>query len=571
MQWKDVIDSSENASAVITGVIRSVYDERDYNAEHIFEKQHHHHKKRLDNHKKQKHSYSNEHVNSHHLHSHPHHKHLAGSALAAAHQKKHGENAGEGDNIFLTPYVAEKLPPVWNCFDQEDTTTIAKNDVYDQGMTDECVSYSLCELGEFQLYHERPEYKTKGIRLSTKRLYSLRANAPAPGMSLKNGCEIVCKKGFVEHSIYEQHIDIDKELYRLNKELQEAKKAVDNFRLVKNSSNYAGNVMREQLNQRYNNLEVQKRAKEKELGQIIININKIDEAAKSHKHCYARVNTVETLKKSIFFNGPCPSILPFYRRCNGVQFWLPDPNHPEKQGELGHCIDFVGWDDNKQAFLIRNSWGKKYNNQFKYPGHVYFPYEHITKQIPWETFTIFYDGAAHLQYVQEKIQYRIAGNNDQTILPPTEKLEILQDENLEEDKQTYEQLEEKDSEEASKEDFEEESIEFSSDSDDDNENQPIGQIMDGFTAPLHTHIYTAPTTTESILPTLSKIEEIKTAGHSANIPIVESVSKNKKSKTSTSSSKSKKNPKNKKKNVDTPQSLLNSACNYVLFFVPCCH
>lgn len=48
---------------------------------------------------------------------------------------------------------------------------------------------------------------------------------------------------------------------------------------------------------------------------------------------------------------------------------MPMPQ-PSEQVLGGHCVAFVGWDDSKQWFITRNSWGDSWGVQ----GYFYFPY-----------------------------------------------------------------------------------------------------------------------------------------------------------------------------------------------------
>lgn len=47
---------------------------------------------------------------------------------------------------------------------------------------------------------------------------------------------------------------------------------------------------------------------------------------------------------------------------------------PHGQSLGGHAVFAVGYDDNKQAFIVRNSWGPDWGDK----GHFYLPYNYIT-------------------------------------------------------------------------------------------------------------------------------------------------------------------------------------------------
>lgn len=53
---------------------------------------------------------------------------------------------------------------------------------------------------------------------------------------------------------------------------------------------------------------------------------------------------------------------------------MPDP---KEDPEGGHCVAIVGYDDSKQAFLLRNSWGIDCGDG---TGHYWIPYEYVTNE-----------------------------------------------------------------------------------------------------------------------------------------------------------------------------------------------
>jgi C1A family cysteine protease len=75
---------------------------------------------------------------------------------------------------------------------------------------------------------------------------------------------------------------------------------------------------------------------------------------------YAQINTIPAAKQALMTNGPLLIAFPYYD--NGFsQFWRP-------KGTLagGHAVAVVGW--TKDGFIIRNSWGDKWNGD----GHVIY-------------------------------------------------------------------------------------------------------------------------------------------------------------------------------------------------------
>lgn len=52
---------------------------------------------------------------------------------------------------------------------------------------------------------------------------------------------------------------------------------------------------------------------------------------------------------------------------------VPMPNKTEHLLG-GHAVMAVGYDDNKQTFIVRNSWGTTWGNQ----GYCYMPYDYLS-------------------------------------------------------------------------------------------------------------------------------------------------------------------------------------------------
>lgn len=68
---------------------------------------------------------------------------------------------------------------------------------------------------------------------------------------------------------------------------------------------------------------------------------------------YAMIRSFLALKQALLLNGPCIGGL-YVKDPYAVEFWNGSANHG------GHAIAIVGY--NKEGFIIRNSWGKKYGN-----------------------------------------------------------------------------------------------------------------------------------------------------------------------------------------------------------------
>ena len=90
------------------------------------------------------------------------------------------------------------------------------------------------------------------------------------------------------------------------------------------------------------------------------------ESAKKYKiKTYARVDTISGLKTALYQSGPCYIAFPVYD--NRPEFWRKI--NPDSQRQGGHAVCVVGY--NKTGFIIRNSWGKNWNND----GHVIYPFD----------------------------------------------------------------------------------------------------------------------------------------------------------------------------------------------------
>lgn len=99
------------------------------------------------------------------------------------------------------------------------------------------------------------------------------------------------------------------------------------------------------------------------------------EAAKFKIKGYARVNTIEGLKKALFRNGPCMMNMPMYDQ--SINIW--QPKRPGQGMIGGHSMAVVGYDD--QGFILRNSWGTGWGEK----GFCVFPYADWGTQ--WDIWT----------------------------------------------------------------------------------------------------------------------------------------------------------------------------------------
>lgn len=90
----------------------------------------------------------------------------------------------------------------------------------------------------------------------------------------------------------------------------------------------------------------------------------LDEAANHKIVGYAKINTIEGLKKSLLVNGPAYIALPVYN--NSYQFFIP-----QRRDKMlgGHAAVVVGY--NREGFIIRNSWGINWGQR----GHCTYYYK----------------------------------------------------------------------------------------------------------------------------------------------------------------------------------------------------
>ena len=79
---------------------------------------------------------------------------------------------------------------------------------------------------------------------------------------------------------------------------------------------------------------------------------------------YAKVHTIDGLKKALISNGPCIIAFPLYNK--GMRMWIPTEKGQHRRG--GHAMTVVGY--NSQGFIIRNSWSKHWGDK----GYCTYPY-----------------------------------------------------------------------------------------------------------------------------------------------------------------------------------------------------
>lgn len=90
-------------------------------------------------------------------------------------------------------------------------------------------------------------------------------------------------------------------------------------------------------------------------------------ASKQRIANYAKVTTMNGLKRSLYEIGICLMTLPMYNA--GETFWRRLPGQPESTN--GHAITICGYSDSRGGFIARNSWGPNWNDG----GYFIFPYD----------------------------------------------------------------------------------------------------------------------------------------------------------------------------------------------------
>jgi len=93
---------------------------------------------------------------------------------------------------------------------------------------------------------------------------------------------------------------------------------------------------------------------------------------------YAKILSVEGMKKAVAINGPCYIAVPVYDKPGPNGMWDPAPDAKIRGG---HAMTIVGYDDDDQHFKIRNSWGEGWGNG----GYCWFPYSDWGKH--WDAWT----------------------------------------------------------------------------------------------------------------------------------------------------------------------------------------
>ena len=140
---------------------------------------------------------------------------------------------------------------------------------------------------------------------------------------------------------------------------------------------------------------------------------KIYESAK--KHCiksYARIDTLEGLKRSLYQNGPCLIAFPIYNY--DMEMWKKQDENSTFLG--GHAMVVVGYDDKEQQFIIRNSWGTYWGLN----GYCFYKYEDWGSH--WECWTTIDQKTIFVEEEKEEVvEEEVVDENEYVIIDKEEK------------------------------------------------------------------------------------------------------------------------------------------------------
>ena len=264
-------------------------------------------------------------------------------------------------------YAGYNLPETLCLWDESAGPHLAGNMPYDQGDTSECVSYSVCTMIEYHLFRNNGN---KQYELSKEYLYNWRSNYPDEGMEARDAIDMMLQYGVLLNSDYRKLESVQERIWRKTRKLANGSELSDQEYVELNDDYDQVNsktIVLSKSNQRVN--------------------------VQESNHIRARLNSVLDMKRALFYNGPCPIIVPV-KDTDHSKGWIWEVEYSHrfrKQDDgLGHCMTIIGYDDQKEAFLLRNSWGPTWGPNRN--GHVWMPYEHINEQKCWEAWTLFIDG-----------------------------------------------------------------------------------------------------------------------------------------------------------------------------------
>jgi hypothetical protein len=213
-------------------------------------------------------------------------------------------------------------------------------------------------------------------------LYDQRENSFGDGMSGSDLMQILTTHGCIEEYEHDHYLT----LYNKIADLERRRRNSSSQTSSSSSNDEGAGAATDEVDKEIHGLQ-------DEMNALIYKM-KLDPLKRGTNDVYAKVTTAQGLKESLFHNGPCLIILPFYGNPHSTTFWLPpDENSVD---EMGHAVTVMGYNDEEESFYIRNTWGSGWN----ITGHFWFPYSHF--KLAWETWTIFPRGTDRLVYHKKR-------------------------------------------------------------------------------------------------------------------------------------------------------------------------
>jgi C1A family cysteine protease len=206
------------------------------------------------------------------------------------------------------------------------------NPIRDQGQEGSCLAETVSAMKEWQ---ELVDQGYKGY-MSSQFVYNLRADYTEEGMVPRDGMKILNKIGIVHEDVYP-----------------------------------------------YGKIE--------QLDASTLSPKILTLAAANRILGYAQIDTLDSLKKALFANGPCLITFPVYNP-EVMEFWKPTSIGQESLG--GHAVCVAGY--LKDRFIIRNSWSNTWGDA----GYTYFPFTEWGMH--WEAWTAM-DEHSNMNDLNKKI------------------------------------------------------------------------------------------------------------------------------------------------------------------------
>ena len=121
----------------------------------------------------------------------------------------------------------------------------------------------------------------------------------------------------------------------------------------------------------------------------------IENALKHKIKSYAQITDINTLKLSLFKNGPCLIAFPIYNYSD--EMWKKANENEKMIG--GHAMTIVGYTED--SFIIRNSWGRYWSDK----GYCYYKFNDWGAH--WEIWSIIDDKTDIIKPEPEEIDIEI--------------------------------------------------------------------------------------------------------------------------------------------------------------------